>query len=247
MRQLLPRPIDEIDAARCYLDDRREPVGARPWVAVNMAVTADGATALTGRSGGIGGDGDRAVFHALRSAADFVLVGAGTAWAENYGPVRIPEDHHHIRLAQGRPGPARIAVVTANVSLDPSARLFSDPDQVPLIYTVDRAPEDRLDALRAVAEIVRVGAVSVDLRAVLADLAARGARCVVCEGGPSLNGQLLAAGLVDEWCLTTGPLLAGGPSARAARGDEFVAPLPVHLDRLLSDGRDLIARYVVDR
>lgn len=244
MRSLHPEPVDQVDVTATYLADRREPVRGHPWVVVNMASTLDGATAITGRSGGIGGSGDHEAFHALRSSADVILAGAGTIRAENYGPVRVPPEHVAHRRAAGRTGPARLASISRSCAFDPEARIFSDPGQRPLIYTVTEAPADRVEALAGVAEIVMVGDTDVDLHAVMADLTAREVRCVLCEGGPMLNGQLIDADLVDEWCWTIGPLLAAGPSARTAHGTAETPPREFLLDRLLGDGRDLLARYV---
>jgi len=247
MQQILPAAVDDVDVEAVYLADQREPTEGRPWLVVNMATTIDGATALEGRSRGIGGPGDRAAFHALRSAADVVLVGAGTARAEDYGPVVVPDGHLAARTAAGRSGPARLAVVSASGSLDPGARMFSDPERPPLVYTVSETPASVLDALAAVAEVVVAGSSRVDPHVVLADLTARSVRCVVCEGGPYLNADLIAAGVVDEWCWTIGPSLVGGDSNRASVGDWSPEARAFRLDRLLTDGRDLLTRYVAAR
>lgn len=246
VQQLHPSFVPAVDTAGVYLADPRRRSDGRPWLVVNMATTLDGAIALQGRSGGIGGDGDRVAFHALRSAADVVLVGAGTARAENYGPVRVPEEHIPARHAAGRSGPARLAVVTRSCSIDPRARLFTGGGEPPLIYTVDDAPTDRIRALEPVAEIVRAGEDSVDPRLIMDDLATRGVRCVLAEGGPSFNGDLITADLIDEWCITLGPLLTGGNAARAAHGHGAPLPRTLRLDRALSDGRDLLLRYLRD-
>lgn len=247
MHQILPEPAADVDTARLYLADRRERADGLPWFVVNMATTLDGATALTGRSGGIGGPGDHAAFHALRSSADVILVGAGTARAENYGPVRVPDELVEARRAAGRATPARLALVSRSLSIDPDARLFDDAGERPLIYTVEDAPADRVAALEPVAEIVRAGTGSVDPLAIRDDLAARGVRCVLCEGGPTFNGDLVRADLIDEWCLTLGPLLAAGDCARAAHSAEAPPARAFRLDRVLTDGRDLLLRYLADR
>lgn len=245
MRQLLPVPVDEVDVESCYLADDRPSWPDRPWVVVNMATTADGATAIDGRSGGIGGPGDRLAFHALRSAADVILVGAGTVRAEGYRPVAVPPSHQARRHAAGRPEPARVALVTRSLDLEPGAALFAGP--APIVFTVAGAAPDRVAALRDVAEVIEVGVHDVDLGRALRVLGELGARCVVAEGGPTLNGQLIAADLVDELCITTAPTLAGGSSSRPARGAAPPAPRSMRLVRLLTDGRDLLARYVVER
>ncbi len=240
MRKLLPEQIDDVDAAAAYAgDDRTTPPPGRPWVVVNMIAGIDGGTAVDGVSGPLGGPADKQVFAALRGVADVVLVGAGTVRAERYGPARRRE---------GRP-PARIAVVTASCDLDPGLRLFAEaaPGEEPLVLTIASCPPARRAALEAVAEVVVMGVGSVDLAAALAGLADRGARVVLAEGGPSLNGQLVAADLVDEWCLTLSPMLLGGESPRAASGPSPAgAPLRCRLDRLLVDDVDglCFARYV---
>src|SRR5690606_3806421 len=116
-------------------------------------------------------------------------------------------------------------VVTASANLDPAARLFSPtlPSGAPAppvwVLAPAAAPADRLAALGDVAEVICVGDERVDLAAALAALAERGAEVVLCEGGPTVNGQLVAAGLVDEWCVTYSPRLVGGPAPRSAVAD----------------------------
>jgi 5-amino-6-(5-phosphoribosylamino)uracil reductase len=199
--------------------------------------SADGATAVDGRAAGMGGPPDAALFHALRTVPDVILVGAGTVRAENYGPAKPRGD---------RP-PPRIAVVTASGNLDPSLRLFAeaDPDQPPpIVITIEQCPSDALARLEQTAEVIRAGTEVADLDVALGALRAGGAEIVLCEGGPSLNGQLVAGDLVDEWCLTFAPLLVGGLSSRAAVGDAVGVPHRLVLDRLLEEDGVLLARYL---
>jgi len=239
VRQLLPEPSHDVDPAALYRADARPVPSGRPWVVVNMIASADGATTVGGLSGPLGGPGDRQVFGALRSVADVVLVGAATVRAERYGPVRQRGDVGSV---------ARVAVVTASGELDPGLRLFAeaDPARPPVVLTCEACPPDRRDGLAAVADVVVAGGDRVDLAAALSLLAGRGAAVVLAEGGPSLNGQLVAGDLVDEWCLTLSPYLVGGTSARAAQGpDVDGAARPLRLDRLLVDDDGLcFARYL---
>lgn len=241
MRQLRP-PRDEPVEPSIYLTDERPAPAGRPWLLVNMIATADGATAVADRSGPLGGPDDKAVFHTLRAAADVVLVGAGTVRAEGYGPARPRPD--------GTPGP-RIAVVTRSGDLDPAARLFggggSDGSHGPVVVTCEACPPERRAVLAAAgAEVLVVGDGDVDLPAALAALRTQlGAGIVLCEGGPILNGELLTADLVDEWCLTVAPLLSAGGSRRAAVGPDLASgPVALHLDRLLEADGFLFARYL---
>src|SRR5712692_5707108 len=88
MRQLLPYPCDPVDPATLYAE---LPVaGTRPTVRLNMIASIDGATAVSGLSGGLGGPADDALFAVLRAQADVVLVAAGTVRAERYGPSAVP-------------------------------------------------------------------------------------------------------------------------------------------------------------
>jgi riboflavin biosynthesis pyrimidine reductase len=211
---------------------------------VNMVASVDGATAVDGVSGGLGGEGDRTVFAALRTVADVVLVAAGTANAERYGPARTDEPRTAWRAARGRPPAARVAVVTGSLSVDPGLPLFAEgAEPRPLVLTGTAGPPDRRRALAAVAEVVDVGARQVDLEAALRELRTRGAEVVLAEGGPTLNGQLVSAGLVDELCLTLSPVLAGGDSRRIVHG---AAPglRRLRLDRVLDHDGTLFLRYV---
>jgi riboflavin biosynthesis pyrimidine reductase len=236
VRQLLPIDRPEVDVADVYGGADRSPPAGRPWVAVNMITSADGATAVSGRSGPLGGPADKAVFATLRSSADVVLVGAGTARAEDYGPARNRPD--------GTAGP-RLAVVTRSGRLDPGARLFSGGH--PIVVTCAACPADRRDALAGVAEVVVAGDDDVDLAGALGALADRSAGVVLCEGGPSLNADLIAADLVDEWCLTLAPVLAAGESARAASGPTPPSPRALRLAHLLEADGLLFARYLRER
>ncbi len=245
MRQLLPTPAD-VDPVTTYLGADRPAPAERPWVAVGMIQSLDGATAVGGRSGALGGPADKAVFRAVRAIADVVLVAAGTARAENYGPVRLADHVREARIAAGRGDrPPRLAVVTASLDLDPASRLFADgPAGVrPLVLTTTDADPDRRTGLEDVAEVRAVGQGRVDLASALAGLRADGAGVVVCEGGPSLNGALVDAGLVDEWCVSIAPVVAGGDSRRIVHGARPDAA-DVELVSLLEGDGLLFGRWV---
>ncbi len=77
----------ECSVADLYNDRRRDRHADRPWIILSMISSADGAMAIDGTSGGLGGDSDRSVFRHLRSIADGVLVGAGTVRSESYSPL----------------------------------------------------------------------------------------------------------------------------------------------------------------
>lgn len=222
MRQLVPSPADDVDPVATYLAAARpRPIG-RPWIAMGMVASIDGATAVDGRSGGLGGDADKAVFRAVRAIADVIIVGAGTVRAEDYGPVRYADEVRAARRAAGRDeAPPRLAIVTSSLDLELSGRVFHD-GAPPIVFTTTDAPDDRVAATAEVAEVHRCGTGRVDLVEAASTLAELDVGIVVSEGGPSLNGALASAGLIDEICLSLAPQLAGGDSARIVAGADAI-------------------------
>lgn len=207
---------------------------AAPLVRVNFVASTDGAVTVDGRSGGLGSAADRRVFGTLRELADVVLVGAGTVRAENYGGARRP--------TRGTTTPPPIAVVTGSAQLDPAARLFTDTRVAPIVLTGPAAPADRLALLAdAGADVVVLDPLSP--AAVLGELGRRGLYRVLCEGGPRLFGDLVAADLVDELCLTVAPVLAAGAAGRIAVGPPGTPPRSLRLVGVIEDDDVLLLRY----
>ncbi len=243
MRRLLPAPpADPVpDLVELFGNDSRPARAGRPWVVANMIASIDGEIAVEGRSGPLGGPADKAAFMALRSVCDVIVVGAGTAAAERYGPVRLADEVQDRRRRRGQAPLPRLAIVSASARIDRSLPLFDGP--TPIVLTTTDAPRDRVEALAAVADVHQHGTGTVDLAAAFAQLYTDGARVVLTEGGPTLLGHIAGAGLLDELALTIAPLLAGGS------GPSIVADLapgvrPFTLERLLEADQFLFARYV---
>ncbi|MCY7341662.1 MAG: pyrimidine reductase family protein [Pseudonocardia sp.] len=226
-----PTEVDDARLAALYA----YPAGlTAPFVRVNFVSTIDGAVTLDGRSAGLGSDADRRVFGLLRQLAEVVLVGAGTVRAEDYRGARRP--------TRGRGTPPPIAVVTGSADLDPGSRLLTDTAVPPIVLTTDSAPAERRDRLAAAgADVVVLDRLTPG--ALLAELARRGLHRVLCEGGPSLFGDLVAADAVDELCLTVAPLLAGGPAGRIARGTDGSGSRSSELAGVLHEEGVLLLRY----
>jgi riboflavin biosynthesis pyrimidine reductase len=241
LRQILPQHVDPVDAAAVYAD--LPEVGGRPGVRVNMIASVDGATAIGGVSGPLGGPPDKFVYRLLRSFADVVLVAAGTVRAEKYKPALVYEEYVEARRARGQADRPRIAVVSRGLDLDWDAPLFTEAVERTIVVTTTDAPADALAAARSRAEIIQAGAGSVDLQAAVAALGDLGARQVLAEGGPSLNGALAAADLIDELCLTISPLLGSGGAKRILSGADLPAPIQLELRSLLEEDGFLLARY----
>ena len=237
MRQLLPDPCElagPADLERVYA-----PPGSE-HLRLNFVTALDGAIEIDGRSGPLGGPADRVAFTAMRAVTDVVLVGAGTARAENYGPVRLPDDAVERRRTEGRATRPPVAVVTAQGHLDPDSRLFSDGAEVIVLTTDAVVGAGRLAGVAA--NVVACGAERVEPTLVVAELRRRGLGRILCEGGPRLARDLLGAGLVDELCLTLAPLLGGGGRATIT-GPGPGAPVALHLSGLIEGDGLLLARY----
>ncbi len=246
MRQLHPTVLDIEDIPETYACDLRPPHADRPWVVLNMVTSIDGATAVDGLSGGLGGVGDAQVFRAIRAVADVIVVGSGTATAENYGPPVLSPELIERRTSRGQAELPAIAVLSNSLSLDPTQRLFTSNTFRPIIATSHAAPPGPLHELQAVADIVQKGETSTDLVATLGHLHSLGHRVALLEGGPSINAQFIALDLVDELTLTFSPTLVGGTSKRLAVGPDAVAA-NMSLDRIIEADDHLFLRYVRNR
>jgi riboflavin biosynthesis pyrimidine reductase len=215
---------------------------SNPWLRVNFVSSVDGAATVDGVSGGLGGDADHRVFDLLRELCDVVIVGAGTVRGEGYGPMVLPPPSVARRVSRGLPQHPVFAIVSNRLDLDPASRTFTEAPVRPIVVTTDAAPHDRRRALAAVADIVIAGESQLDPTVLVASLAERGLAQQHCEGGPSLFGSLLAAGVVDELCLTVSPHLVAGDASRIISGD-VGSPRGLALGHVLASGDTLLLRY----
>jgi riboflavin biosynthesis pyrimidine reductase len=220
----------------------REPRPGRPWVAVNMASSADGRATVGDTSGGLGNAADRRLFGALRAQVDCVLVGTGTLATERYGSiVRDPAVREERERAGRSPQPMCCVVTrTGRVPLD--IPLFADPEQEVALFSGASVP---LHGVRARVDVTR--AEQPGFGAALRDLhARRGVRTVLCEGGPRVVGALIADDLLDELFLTFSPLLVGAEGMRnVIEARTAAGPVPLALLRVFESEGALFLRYAV--
>jgi riboflavin biosynthesis pyrimidine reductase len=216
---------------------------------LNMVSTADGRATVGGRSGPISDRADRALFHGLRLTMDAVLVGAGTVRTERYGRIIPDESRRHLRRERGLHDEPLACIVSGRLALDPDIPLLAEPCARVAIVTASAAS---LPASGAQIDYVRAGHAGVlDLAAAMLELRKRQqVHTVLCEGGPHLAYQLLAAGLVDELFLTLSPALAGGEPAggealRILAGGELEPPVALELLSVLASDSYLFLRYGV--
>lgn len=198
-----------------------------PYLRAGFVTTVDGVIAIDGTSAALSSPADKAVFRALRTVADAVVVGAGTVRSEDYGPVRLPAAGINWRSAHGRAAEVPLVVVSRTGDLG-SGRVLEGP----VLLSAPKGPPG-------------VELLPTEPAALVEALHERGLTRLLCEGGPSLLTTLLEAQLVNELCLTTSPHAAGeGPHLLG----ELRFPRELELTHLIhEDPGVLLARWSVVR
>ncbi len=216
------------------------------WVRGNMIASVDGGATSAGKSGDLGGDGDRALFagaaRARRRDRRRRVHGAG---GELLGrPVQR-------RATPGTSAP-RAGRGTADRRADPvgpgdrDAKLFHSTEVAPLILTSADAADDTRRRLGGLAEVLDASGAdtdSVDLRTALDLLAERGLLRVLTEGGPGVLGMFTEQDVLDELCLTVAPVLVGGEAGRIVTGPAEVHTTMRLRHALTDDDGYLYLRY----
>lgn len=196
-----------------------------PWVTLKAAMTLDGKTAsATGASRWITSPVARASVHRLRQRLGAVMVGIGTARADD-PLLNVRREHSTLAL----PAPPRRIVVDSGLRLPLDSRLVLSADELPLLVAcredADPRAEERLRA--AGADVLRVPARErrVDSAILMRELGARGITGILLEGGGELAFSALAAGCVQEVIFFVAPLLMGGRDAHTPlSGTGFATP-----------------------
>jgi riboflavin biosynthesis pyrimidine reductase len=214
---------------------------SRPWVRANFITSIDGAATHAGHTRGLNNADDKRVFDLLRMLCDVVLVGAGTVRADGYAGLGIDAQAAAWRTQRGLPAEPTLAIVSARLSLSPDLAALACAPVRPIIFTLERSPPERRHALASVADVVPCGGM-LDCRAMLAALAGRGLRQVLCEGGPHLFGTLVEADCIDELCLTVSPVLENGDAGRIVAGAAQTTRR-MKLGHAISVGEMLMLRY----
>ncbi len=201
LRRIHPEPAADVTIRQAY-DVVRTPPDGRPWIELCMVGSLDGSTVVDGRSRSLSNAHDSEMFLTLRDLADVIVVGAGTARAEGYGPPR--------KAGQ------RVGVVSNSGRVDADSALFSSG--AGFLIVPESAPETTVDTVRAGATSVDLALAVSSLPQLIGDVA-----FVHAEGGPHLNGALATADLIDELNLTLSPLVAGGDGPRLTVGGADVS------------------------
>lgn len=212
----------------------------RPYLVCNFAATVDGQAAIDGRSGPIAGPADFELLLGLRSRVDALMVGAGTLRAERYGRVISDPEVRSRREAGGLSPDPLAVIVSGRLEIPWDIPLFTDGGGEVLILT---SSEEKIPETETPTSLIRYSG-RVDLLEAMRTLRGdRGIESVLCEGGPTLHGDLWREGLVDELFLTVGARIGGG-SEPGILADELDSPVTLELAGLLVDDEgDLMCRY----
>lgn len=214
----------------------------RPYVVCNFVSSADGKATAAGRTAGLGGEGDRAVFHLLRTQADAILAGTGTLRVERYGRLVRSEAMLRTRRREGRPAQPVAVVISRSGQVPFEIPLFADPESRVVLYAPPGTPIPACAAEVTVQELVfDDGALARAMRSLRQD---HGVHSLLCEGGPILFNAMLAEDLVDELFLTLAPTLVGGAELGITAGPALPSPMPLRLEWALERDGLLFLRYV---
>lgn len=236
-----PAPVDPVELISQALHGVAH--GERPYVVANFVSSVDGRATVDGGSTALGDDGDKQIFRTLRGCADAVLVGTGTLEAEHYGTLSRHPTVVALRKRLGLPAQPPLVTITGSGRL-PEIPLLDDPAATLIVYSgADIEPTD----VGATVKVERRAPGDLSLREVLADLSANhGVRLLLCEGGPSLFGSLLAGRLCDELFLTLAPVLAGGDGLAITGSMRISEPERIRRLWTLAEGESLYLRYAIN-
>lgn len=218
----------------------------KPYVILNSAMTLDGKIATRTGSSEISGPEDLERVHQIRKELDAIMVGISTVLADN------PRLTVHKISSKRSDNPLR--VVTDSKARTPlHARILSG-DAETLIAVSQEAPQEKVQALMDRGEnvdVILAGKSRVDLTILMDELAQRGVRSLLLEGGSTLNFSMLQAGLVDEVRVCIAPRIAGGVEAVTFVGgdgaDYMKDAFKLELKKSYKLGKDFILEYNILR
>jgi diaminohydroxyphosphoribosylaminopyrimidine deaminase/5-amino-6-(5-phosphoribosylamino)uracil reductase len=211
----------------------------RPFLALKMAMSLDGSiTSQPGVQEWITCDAERLYVRDLRIAYDAVMVGAGT--------VRVDDPQLTVRPPHHRLHPYVRVVACETDTIPERSRVFAAvTDYARTIVLAPAGARERFGNLDGVAQTIFVGherALQLDLALAMRALYDAGVQSVLCEGGPTLGGRLLHAGVVDRFFWAIAPvLLTNAKAVPVLAGADLAASRPdLRFDRVERVGEDVV-------
>lgn len=235
-----PRGGDLDDAALAAVYDATPRPGL--WVRANFATSLDGAiTGPDGRSASVNSAADHVVFELLRALSHVVVVGAGTLRSEGYTAVSVKHRWRPTRSALGLGEELPLVCVSGTGQVPP--RLRDAPRGTVLMATHTQSPGlgEARDVLGP-EQVLVCGEDTVDDRRLVRMLADRGWDRILTEGGPRLVSSMIAAGVLDEVCLSLTPVVVGGAGPRMTTAE--AVPTGYHPRILVEEDGTLLGRWL---
>jgi riboflavin biosynthesis pyrimidine reductase len=224
------------------LREPAEGTADRPRVVAVMIASADGRTAVRGRSVGLGQPADRALLRELRAAVDAILVGTGTLRAERYANL-LDDDQRTQRVAAGLDAEPIVATVSRRLDLPADIPLLAEPTARVQVYT---RSEGEVPSQGAWVAVHRFADDELTMPAILEHLRSeRDARAILCEGGPTLLRELVAADCIDDLLLTVAPMLVAGDAPTPLSGAALDPPVGMALRTIHRSGDHLFLHYTL--
>jgi len=187
------------------------PPPGRPYVLVNMVMSADGKVVVEGNELGIGSDADRRLMRQLRANADVVLAGAATLRATGTSSRIGAPSLEERRIRQGKRRLPLAATLSASGNLPLDRAFFTATDFDAVVYLASPTARARQAAEQTGRRVVVLPGGGETVPAMLQHLRAElDCQVLLCEGGPTLNAALFQIGAVDEYFVTVGPVIVGG-------------------------------------
>jgi riboflavin-specific deaminase-like protein len=199
------------------------PPADRPYIYLNMVMSLDGRATIEGTERGLGSPRDQRLMRELRLHADMVMNGANTLRASGTSSTLRDDDLVALRRQRsGSPAPLA-AVITQSADLPLERSFFSSKRFDAVVFAVEGAPHERIEAIRATGRRVVVLPASPDRLRVMGRVMRHdlGVRYLLVEGGPTLNHALLEAGLIDEIFLTVAAKIIAGANLPIVEGTAF--------------------------
>ncbi|MDD1775591.1 MAG: 2,5-diamino-6-(ribosylamino)-4(3H)-pyrimidinone 5'-phosphate reductase [Methanobacterium sp.] len=216
----------------------------KPYVILNSAMTLDGKIATRTGSSEISGQDDLERVHNLRKELDAIMVGINT----------VLEDDPRLTVHKIHSGESKnpLRVVADSKARTPLNSRILNQEANTLIFISQKAPQEKIRALKDKGENIEVilaGRDKVDLNILMDELAQRGVRSLLLEGGSTLNFSMLQEGLVDEVRVCVAPMIAGGVQAKTladGKGVDYMEDsIKLELKKSYKLGKDFILEYKV--
>jgi 5-amino-6-(5-phosphoribosylamino)uracil reductase len=224
-------------------------VTGRPYVLLSCAMSVDGyIDDATDRRLVLSNEADLDRVDEVRAGCDAILVGAATIRRDDPRLLVRSEERQRVRLAAGRPPSPVKVTLTRTGALDPDRRFFATGTGEKLVYCASGALDVARARVGALATVIDAGQPA-ELGRVLADLAARGVRRLMVEGGGRVHTEFLTAGLADELQLAVAPFFVGDERApRFVAGGTFPwsQARPMSLAEVRRIGDVVLLRYTLN-